>query len=184
MSTTAIRRAHLLARLKPVSPLVAILVLPATLASARADDAPGVAAERSFTGTWSASGRRYTVAVEEGRTASVVEVSGAVVLAGGDGISRGFRGEAIGLDDGEGKSTARCVWTDDRGDKLFSRLAGDALQEGRRFVGTITGGTGRYAGASGEYSFTWQYVLPAGDGNVQGRAVGLAGRIRSGKGAR
>jgi hypothetical protein len=55
------------------------------------------------------------------------------------------------------------------------------VQTGRRFVGTITGGTGRYAGAGGDYSFTWEYVVaaPEGDdaGAIQGRAVGLEGRI-------
>src|SRR5262249_18231264 len=110
--------------------------------------------------------------------------SGAVVLASGGGLSRGFRGEAIGFDDGEGRSTARCVWTDASGDQLFSRLEGDALQRGRRLLGTITGGTGRYAGAEGDYSFTWQYVVPAEDGSVQGRTADLAGRIRPGKAAR
>jgi len=38
------------------------------------------------------------------------------------------------------------VWTDRLGDRLFSRLKGDPLETGRRVVGTITGGTGRYAG--------------------------------------
>jgi hypothetical protein len=57
------------------------------------------------------------------------------------------------------------------------------LQTGKRIVGTITGGTGRYAGLEGEYSFTWQFVIPTEDGLVQGRAVGLAGRVR-GAGAR
>ena len=84
-----------------------------------------------------------------------------------------------------GLSVARCVWTDDKGDRLFSRVTGESVQAGRRFVGTITGGTGRYAGIAGEYSFTWQYVIAAEDGDViHGRAVGLTGRTHRAGAAR
>jgi hypothetical protein len=72
----------------------------------------------------------------------------------------------------------RCVWTDEKGDQVFSRLRGEALAAGKKFSGTITGGTGRYAGLEGEYAFTWEYVLPAEDGRIQGRAVGLSGGVR------
>ena len=134
----------------------------------------------SFAGTWSASGRRQSIAVEGGSAAAVVEMSGAVVLTTGQGLSPGFRGEAIGFDDGQGLSLGRSVWTDDRGDRVFSRLRGESLGTGKRVVGTITGGTGRYAGLVGEYSFTWQYVLSPSDeaGVVQGRATSLEGRVR------
>jgi hypothetical protein len=133
---------------------------------------------RSFEGTWSATGRRQVVAVEGGAVAASVEISGAVVITSGEGLSRGFRGEAITFDDGQGLSVGRCVWTDEHGDRLFSRLKGEPLQTGKRLVGTITGGTGRYAGLQGEYSFAWQYVVPAEDGVIQGRSVGLQGRVR------
>jgi hypothetical protein len=136
------------------------------------------AQETSFEGTWTASGRRQVVPLEEGREAAIVEISGAIVLASGEGLSAGFRGEAIGFDDGEGMSVGRSVWTDENGDRLFSRLRGEPLETGRSIVGTITGGTGRYAGLSGEYSFTWRYVVPAEDGRIQGRVVDLSGRIR------
>jgi len=133
---------------------------------------------RTFEGSWSVSGRRHTVPVESGAEAAVVEVSGAVVLTKAEGLSRGFRGEAIGFDDGQGVSLGRAVWTDEHGDRLFSRLKGEPLETGRRIAGTITGGTGRYAGLEGEYSLTWQYVFSAEDGAIQGRAVRLEGRVR------
>jgi hypothetical protein len=141
-------------------------------------DAPSAEAWRAFEGTWSVSGRRQVVAVEGGAVAAIVDISGAVVLTAGEGLSRGFRGEAIGFDDGQGVSVGRCVWTDENGDRIFSRLKGEPLQTGRRLLGTVTGGTGRYEGLEGEYSFTWQYVVPAEDGTIQGRAVGLKGRVR------
>ena len=133
---------------------------------------------RPFEGSWSVSGRRTTVAVEGGAEAAVVELRGAVALTRGEGISRGFHGQVIGFDDGQGVSLGRAVWTDGHGDRIYSRLKGEPLATGRRIVGTITGGTGRYEGLEGEYAFTWQYVVAAEDGVIQGRAVRLEGRVR------
>lgn len=159
------------------------LALAVAGAAALSSWAAAAEAERHFEGTWSAEGRRQAIPIEGGAAAVVVQLSGAVVLTSGEGLSRGFRGEVIGFDDGQGRSVGRCVWTDEKGDRLFSRLTGEPLQAGRRFAGTITGGTGRYAGLEGEYSFTWQYVLPAEDGRIQGRAVGLSGWVRRASGA-
>ena len=44
--------------------------------------------------------------------------------------------------------------------------------------GSLLGGTGRYAGVTGEYEFDWQYVVESEDGNLQGRITGLRGRFR------
>jgi hypothetical protein len=141
-------------------------------------DAPPSADWRPFAGTWSASGLRHTVGTEGEALAAVVEISGAVAITDGEGLARGFHGRAIGFDDGQGVSTGRAVWTDEHGDRVFSRLRGEPLQTGRRLAGTITGGTGRYAGLEGEYSLTWQYVVVAEGDSIQGRAIGLTGRVR------
>jgi hypothetical protein len=107
-------------------------------------------------------------------------LSGAVLLASSGGLGRGFRGEVVWYSDGAGLNAGRAVWTDQRGDRLYSRLTGEALETRRRITATITGGTGRYAGATGDYTFEWQYVVVAEDGMVQGRAIGLRGRARRG----
>jgi hypothetical protein len=134
---------------------------------------------RSFEGSWSATGERQSLQTEAGRPASTVYLSGAVVLTGSEGMGKGFRGEAIGFDDGAKVSVGRCVWTDERGDRIFSAFTGETIGAGRRFTGTITGGTGRYAGIAGEYSFDWQYVVAAESGVIQGRTVALKGRYRT-----
>ena len=131
-----------------------------------------------FHGSWSASGRRQSVATEGGGVATTITISGAVVLTAGEGLARGYSAEAIGFDDGHGTSVGRCVWTDDKGDRIFSSLKGEQVQTGKRAIGTITGGTGRYVGIEGEYSLTWQFVVPAEDDVIQGRTVSLAGRVR------
>jgi hypothetical protein len=101
------------------------------------------------------------------------------VLANGD-LGIGLLGEAIAFDDGQKLSIGRAVWTDPRGDHVFSELKGEPVATGRRIIGTITGGTGRYAGVTGDYSLTWQYVAQDVDDGVQGRAVDLRGRLRKG----
>jgi hypothetical protein len=133
---------------------------------------------RTIEGSWGAAGQRQVLAMESGRAASTAYLSGAVVLSGTERVSRGFRGEAITFDDGAGVSVGRAVWTDEHGDRIFSRLNGDAMRAGRRVVGTVTGGTGRYDGIEGEYAFEWQYVVPGEGGAVQGQTVGLKGRFR------
>lgn len=132
---------------------------------------------RDFAATWSLAGRRHTIPQALG-TAAIVDLSGALVVTGGAALGRGFRGEVIGFDNGEGVSAGRAVWTDERGDRVFSRLTGEAIGGGRRITGTITGGTGQYAGLEGEFTFTWQYVLAGEDDRIQGRAGDVTGRVR------
>lgn len=151
----------------------------------RAQAPPEAAGDwREFTGTWSAAGSRDTLLTEAGGTAVVFRLSGTVALASGGGLGRGFRGEAIGFDDGRTLSVGRWVWTDDQGGQIFGEVKGEPMQTGRRFAGTITGGSGPYAGISGEYEFRWQNVVTADDGIIQGRTVGLKGRYRLGAVAR
>ena len=160
--------------------VVALLLAPALVGASRAagvrqaDQGEGW---RTFSGSWSARGQRQAIPTEGGRSAAIVRLSGAVVLAKTD-LDGGLLGEAIAFDDGNTLSVGRAVWTDARGDRVFSELKGEPVATGRRIVGTITGGTGRYAGAIGDYALTWQYVAQDADDVVQGRSVDLRGRLR------
>ena len=140
---------------------------------------PQMTGAHAFEGTWSASGQRQTLATDIGRRSATVQLSGAITVKTGAGLSRGFRGEVIGFDDGAGVIVGRVVWTDQSGDKIYSFLQGDTLAaEGRLVRGTITGGTGRYNGVTGEYEFRWQHVIAAEGNSVNGRAVDLRGVVR------
>ncbi len=101
-----------------------------------------------------------------------------MLLAGPSRPGVGFRAEVIALGDSATGLVGRAVWTDERGDQVFSELRGEGTATGNRITGNFFGGTGRYTGATGSYAFSWQYVLEAEDGTVQGRAVGLTGRVR------
>lgn len=132
---------------------------------------------RMFEGTWSASGSLRTLELERGHKASIFNLTGSLLLTGERGLGVGFRGDVIGFSDSVAGGTSQCVWTDERGDKIFSRLRGQPLGTGSRVVGTITGGTGRWAGLTGEYELLWQYVIESDDGTISGRGVGLKGRV-------
>jgi len=163
---------------RPLRRLVALVVtVIAVVAAAGAQEAPPDRSQ-AFDGSWSASGQRQTIPTESGRPAAIARVSGAVVLSSGSGLARGFAAEAVAFDDGTNETTGRAVWTDGAGDRIFSTLRGGPLQAKRRITGAITGGTGRWAGVTGEYELSWQYVVLAEGGEIQGRAVDLRGRLR------
>ena len=133
---------------------------------------------REFQGTWTAAGSRHTVRLGGDRRASIADLDGSLLLAGPSRPGIGFRAEVIVLNDSATGMVGRSVWTDDRGDQVFSELRGDGTATGSRIVGTFVGGTWRYTGAMGTYEFSWRFVLEAEDGTVQGQSTGLKGRVR------
>jgi len=156
-------------------------VVPAPPGAPAAQGAEPATSGQAFEGTWSAAGQRQTLLTEAGQPAVTIQLSGAVAITIGAGLSRGFRGEVIGFDDGRGAVAGRAVWTDEKGDRIFSVLRGEGMAAaGRQMRGTITGGTGRYAGMTGEYEFRWHYLIAAEGDGVNGRAVDLRGRVRLG----
>ena len=143
--------------------------------------APAVGSEwRDFEGTWTAAGSRQSIALGADRKASVSMLRGSLVLSGAARPAVGFRAEVVVLNDTATGMVGRAVWTDERGDQAWSELRGEGTATGNRIVGTFIAGTGRYAGVTGQYEFSWRFVLETEDGTVQGQSVGLKGRVRGG----
>jgi hypothetical protein len=150
---------------------------PAT-ESAKPPGTPGEWLE--FEGSWNAAGSRRTISLGTERRGSILDLSGTMLLAGPKRPGVGFRSEVIALVDSDAGLQGRSVWTDERGDQVFSELQGEGTAARNHITGKFLGGTGRYAGATGSYEFSWQWVMEAEDGSIQGRAVDLKGRIRAG----
>jgi len=131
-----------------------------------------------FTGSWNGLGSRHTIALGPNRTGSIVDLKGTMLLAGSGRPGVGFQAEVIGLSDSGTGFQGRSVWTDERGDQVYSELTGEGTATKNHIAGTILSGTGRYAGLTGSYEFSWQWVMEGEDGAVQGRAVDLQGRVR------
>ena len=137
----------------------------------------------TFEGTWTAAGTRRTLHLGPEDRAAIFDLSGSVLLTGAQRPAVGFRAQAIGFSDSRAGMQGRCVWTDERGDMVYSELKGQAVGTGNHIVGTFVGGTGRYANVTGDYSFQWQYVIDTEDGEVSGRVVDFKGRARLGPAA-
>jgi hypothetical protein len=166
MNRRALVRATLLAA------AAGLLALPARGAE------PAPDGWRSFTGTWTVSGQRETLPTEGDRNASIVNLSGPLVITSGEGLGRGLLGQVIGYDDGGRLLAGRAVFTDEHGDRIFCSLRAEPIGTGRLATATITGGTGRFAGLEGSFTLAWQYVVDSESGQVSGRAVNVEGRTR------
>ena len=133
-----------------------------------------------FEGSWNGVGRRHTISLGQDRLGSVVDLKGSMLLTGPGRPGVGFQSEVIGLTDSATGFQGRSVWTDERGDQVYSELRGEGTAEDNHITGTILSGTGRYAGATGTYEFSWLRLMEGEDGSVQGRAVDLKGRVLPG----
>jgi len=177
VSGTTSRRAHL-RRLGPLT-LVGLLVMTACGPAPQTSmSLPAGGDWHEFEGTWTAAGSRYTMRLGGDRRASIANLNGSLLLAGPSRPAVGFRAEAIVLNDSVTGMIGRAVWTDERADQVYSELRGEGTATSNRIVGTFLGGTGRYAGATGTYEFSWRFVLESEDGSVQGQSLGLKGRVR------
>ncbi len=131
-----------------------------------------------FQGTWTAAGSRNGMNLGRDRRATISRFEGSLVLAGSARPGIGFRSEAILFYDTVTGLVGRAVWTDEKGDQAFSELRGEGTTQTNRITGTFIGGTGRYAGITGSYEFSWLFLVESEDGIVQGQSVGLNGRIK------
>jgi hypothetical protein len=66
---------------------------------------------------------------------------------------------------------------------VYSALQGEGTAAKNHITGTVLSGTGRYAGVTGTYEFSWQWVMEGEEGGVHGRAVDLKGRVQPGPAA-
>jgi hypothetical protein len=166
-------------------PVTVALALAAAACGPSPEPPKSVAAAKSewreFEGSWNAAGSRRTISLGADRRGSIINLRGSMLLAGAARPGTGFRSDVIALVDSETGLVGRGVWTDENGDQVFSELKGGGTAAKNHIAGTFLGGTGRYVDATGTYQFTWKFVIEAEDGSVQGSAVGLKGRLRTGQ---
>lgn len=109
---------------------------------------------------------------------TIATLSGSLVLSGASKPNVGFLAKAVLLEDSVTGIIGRAVWTDSRGDELYSNMQRTGGARGTTIYGTFRGGTGRYEGATGTYQFSWRFQIATEDGTVQGQSEGFTGRVR------
>ena len=159
--------------------LGALILITACSHAVAASEVPGE--WHTFTGNWIATGTRSTIPLGADRRATIVDLEGTMLLSGDQRPARGFLGEAVVFNDTGAGAEGRGVWTDSDGSQIFSEFHGTGVAGGKKIEGTFIGGTGRFAGATGSFTFTWQFVIDSADGQIQGQTSDLSGRIRAGK---
>jgi hypothetical protein len=157
--------------------LIGVLAVSACSRAPQSSQRLAAGGWREFQGTWIAAGNRSTLRLSGDRKVSIADLNGSLLLAGPSRPDVGFRAEALVLDDSDTGLVGRAVWTDERGDQVYSELRREAGATDKKIQGTFVGGTGRYAGATGTYEFAWQFLIGTEEGNVQGQSSGLNGRI-------
>ena len=157
-----------------------LLVTACSRGPKASEPSPAGSEWHEFRGTWIATGNRYSMRFGIDRQASIANFNGSLMLTGPSRPAVGFRAEAIVLNDSVTGLVGRAVWTDERGEQVYSELKGEGTPTGNKIVGTFLGGTGRYSEATGTYEFSWRFVLQDEDGNVAGESLGLRGRVRVG----
>lgn len=169
----------------PSGPGALVRLLPALLVTLLAFPAAGVRPSApneadawvAFEATWSAAGHRRALRAGD-REAVTTHLSGAFTVLRGEGLRKGFRGEALFYSDGRNVHVGTLVLTDDHGDQIYCTLAGKATAAGAEIRGAIRGGTGAYSEITGDLSFRWRHLVRTPEGEVQGIADGLKGRYR------
>ena len=153
--------------------LTAVGVAATLLASAAAAEE-----WRPFSATWALSGRRTSLPTEGARPAAIVHATGSFVITKGETLGRGFLGDLVGFDDGGTLLAGRAVFTDERGEKVFATFKAQPLATGRTATGTITGGTGRWTGLEGDFTFSWKSVVESEDDQIHAFTANVEGRAR------
>ena len=143
----------------------------------------GHAAESGeFKGTMIANGTRTPFPFGDGRQVFTFKLGGHVSLQTPLGKKKDYWSECIGLADSTTGVVGRCVWKDLDGPEIYLTIQSDKLQQGSQVNGTIVGGSGKFAGISGDLSFNWSSVITQTDAdgsvNVTGQTRNLGGSYR------
>jgi hypothetical protein len=122
---------------------------------------PATPREGQFTARWVVTGEWRGLGLGAMREVLVAELGGRLdVMPGSSGPIVDLATRCLVLWDSAGGATGRCRWQHTSGDEIFGEVEGDLLAGGKPVRARFVGGTGRYAGISGGFSFDkWDSFL-------------------------
>ncbi len=132
----------------------------------------------TFVAYWAVSGKVHIIDFANSDVAAAGSHTGTVTINTSEGPVRAFETDCVAFTDNE-KSHGRCVWTGPLGDLIYVELRGTGLAGFGRTRGTFVGGTGKYDGIEGGFSFEWNYSVSRGqDATFDGYTLEMQGNYR------
>src|SRR5436190_15487282 len=95
--------------------IVAVALLSVSLACGGGRPAPpaNMDAAPAFSGSWTAAGSRRVLEMEAGRQAVLLDLKGSLLLSGDSRPAKGFRADAVILNDSVTGLVGRAAWIDE-----------------------------------------------------------------------
>jgi len=132
----------------------------------------------TFTAYWAVSGEVHIIEFDNSGVVAAGSHTGTVTLNTSEGPVRAFETDCVAYAD-DASSHGRCVWTGPLGDLIYVELKGTGLAGFGRTRGTFVGGTGKYDGIQGGFSFEWNYNVSRGqDATFDGYTLEMQGNYR------
>ena len=132
----------------------------------------------TFFADWDVSGTVHLIEFENSGVVAGGGHTGIVMIHSSEGPVRAFDTDCVAYADDK-RSHGRCVWTGPLGDLVYVELKGSGLAGFGRTRGTFVGGTGKYDGIEGGFSFEWNYNVSRGqDATFDGYTLEMQGNYR------
>jgi hypothetical protein len=138
------------AGLRVVASLLALAAVGGSDRSAHAQSPPR---EGTFSARWVVDGTWRGLGLDGKREAILADLGGRLDVLPNGGAIVDLASRCLVFWDSATGGTARCRWRHPSGDEIFSEVEGGLLAQGAPVSGRFVGGTGRYAGISGEFRF-------------------------------
>jgi len=133
----------------------------------------------AFDAYWAMSGTVHTVEVTGRGMAAAGGLTGTVTVQTSEGPVPSFETDCVIFADDKSGGTGRCVWTGTSGDQVFVELRSSGPVGSGHARGSFTGGTGRFEGIDGQFTFEWNYSVRGGsDASLDGATLAMRGRYR------
>lgn len=129
---------------------------------------------------WSGSVEAVIPASRNG-DAFIYEFLGVTTNQAGEGFLHNASVRCVGFGYAQGnaeQNQGNCVYVDPDGDRVFADWQDEGTARRAEGSGELTGGTGKYDGIAGSYTYVRVAVRPAAEGTFQGYTVRTEGSWR------
>lgn len=131
-----------------------------------------------FDAYWNVSGTVHIIELGDFGISAAGGYTGTVTIQSDEGLVRAFETDCVAFAD-EGSSGGRCLWTGPLGDQVYVQIQGAGLAGFGRSRGTFVGGTGKYEGIQGGFSFEWNYSVSGDqDATFDGHTLEMSGNYK------